>query len=62
MLLDTIPDEGLPETLETLHKIREFYSEPVQPGLIQEPTTTRVPVRVRHTYVRPAFTLDFEEE
>jgi len=61
MLLDRIPAQGLPELVDSLRGIYDFYSEPAAPSvpLLASPTEP-VKVKIGRTYERPEFDLELE--
>jgi len=59
MMVEAIPDRGIPELWHTLVGIREFHSEPV-PKRAELPAPERLSVRIGHTYERPPFRLEEE--
>ncbi len=58
-LLHLLPDEGLPEAMQSLVDMNEFYRLPrfVPPPLPQK----SIPVRIGPGYVRPVFPVTEEE-
>lgn len=59
LLVDHIPDRGLPEVCESLHEFREFYLSPVE--TVQRLPEPELKLRLGPSQIRPEFTLDDEE-
>jgi hypothetical protein len=58
-ILDRIPDRGLPELLESLERIREFYDTTAAP--VEQPVTIRqTTARLGKRYDRPSFHIEEE--
>jgi hypothetical protein len=59
LILDLIPDEGLPDVIETLGEEWKFYNCEESPALAQP--MRRLKARVTRRYERPAYSFPAEE-
>lgn len=60
-LLNTIPEDGLAELLETMVEIRDFYQERAVHQTIPLPALRIEKVRIGETRIRPQFFIEEDE-
>ena len=53
-ILNSLPDRALPELIDTLKTMIEFYREPIEPKSLP-PQRKSMPIKTGKVYVRPEF-------
>lgn len=62
ILIEMVPERGLPELFRNLVELRDFYSKLPSHEVPLLPTSQRIEVTFGPTTVRPAFPVDYDEE
>lgn len=61
LLVDQIPDRGLPDVCESLHEFQEFYLSPVETVQRLPEPEPELKLQLGPSQIRPEFGLDDEE-